>query len=257
MENNNKSKKRIVILIIFLLLIILGLVGYIMYDKDVFSVKNENELKENKDESIEEENSSADNNKKEEDLNNVEQIKELDLTKCLNNKGFSYSNATDVGGNYGLSMIVNDDKRSITLAIDWNVFGPISTASTWAPEVVNYQIKGFSKDINSTFIGETGQDSKGLVLYYLMDDGTVEYTPLFILNTDSYGNKYYTLNYSYEYSNDGKIIGQFFATKGSINNIKNVVKLYNIDVSNGASWRSTIGATKDGSFYDLGSLING
>ena len=38
----------------------------------------------------------------------------------------------------------------------------------------------------------------------------------------------------------------------------NVIKLYNADTSskNAAGYRTVLGATKDGSFYDLGSAIN-
>ena len=37
--------------------------------------------------------------------------------------------------------------------------------------------------------------------------------------------------------------------------MSNVIKLYTVDASNGSGWRTTIGATSDGSFYDLGDII--
>lgn len=244
MEVEKKNNKGIIILVVVLVLIIAGLVGYICYDNGIMVLKTENETKE----------SNTKSNKKEEsDANDDETIKELDLSKCINTNNVSYSNASDNEGDYGLSMNINSDKTSITLSIDWTKFGPLSGASAYSPSVENYQITGFSKNIISTFVGDLGQSSMGITLFYLMDDGTVEYTPMF---NPKYDNQNYEMNYTYDYSADGRITGQHFVTKGLINGVNDVIKLYNADASSGSSGRTTIGSKADGSFYDLGNIIS-
>lgn len=244
-----KDKKKLAIVIVILAVIILGIGVYIAYNKDIIFSPSEEETK-------------GPNNSKEEldpDGKNEDSsgIKELDISKCLNSKNNNtYMNPSDVEGNYGLSMKINSDQKSIILSIDWEIFGPLSSASAWPSAVETYQITGFSKNISNVFVGDLGQSAVGITLFYLMSDGTVEYTPMFNQEIDSQNNSYYIMNYTYDYSPEGKITGQHFSTKGTIKDVNDVIKLYNADVSNNTSgWRTTIGAKKDGSFYDLGSII--
>ena len=252
-EENPKKKKVSVsaIIIAILALIIIGMGVYILLS----------------------DNSSTNNNVDKKDVNsdvkkNVKQeekeggtlkedvVKPLDITKSLNTTGITYSNPQGGMDTLGLSMKVNDDKKSVTLSIDWNVFGQHSGATAWAPEVVDYQITNFSKNVVSTFIGGVGQDVKGTVLFYLMEDGTVGYTPLFNLKTDSQNNTYYEMNYTYVKDAEGKVTNTTFEVTGVLENVNNVIKLYNVSASNGMTgYSTTIGATKDGSFYDLGSIL--
>ncbi len=78
-------------------------------------------------------------------------------------------------------MSVGADSKSVALNIDWNKFGEFSGASAWASTVESYSITGFNKKIKDAFMGELGHDVAGTTLFYLMSDGTVEYTPLFNL----------------------------------------------------------------------------
>ena len=50
------------------------------------------------------------------------------------------------------SIKINSDKKSATLSINWEKFGPFSGASAWSNNVEDYQITGFSKNIKETFI---------------------------------------------------------------------------------------------------------
>lgn len=251
-KTDNKSNKLIVVIVI-LSLIIVGMGVYIAYDKGVIFSSVENDTKQSNDNKELEETKEEQKN----DSDDSNKIKPLDLSKCLNSSSGTYQNSSDVEGNYGLSMSINQDQKSITLSIDWSKFGPLSNASSYASTVENYQITGFSKSISSVFVGDYGQDSTGITLFYVMSDGTVEYTPIFALKQDSQGNSYYEMNYTYDYSSDGRVTGQHFATKGIINGVTDVIKLYTADYSipNGSGLRTTIGARKDGSFYDLGKLI--
>lgn len=245
----NKSSKKNngpMIIIIVLVIIILGMGVYILYEKGVILSDVNVEDKETS-------NKKNINKKKQTVQNNdttSDEIKPLDVTKCLNNSSNNtYSNPTDVEEKIGLSMSVNSDKRGVTLSVDWNTFGPISGASMWNGNTEQYQVTKFDKDIKSTFLGGVGQDATGAILFYLMEDGTVEYTPVFNTKTDTQGNVYYTVNYA---SGDDT----HFEVKGTVPNVSDVIKLYQISASNGSGWSTTIGAKKDGSFYDLGSIIN-
>lgn len=255
-EKKDNSQKKLIIVIVLLLLVIASMGVYIAYEKGVIFTNTE--IKDNKSNNKANINKNNDKKKDADDenttANDVE--KPLDLSKCLNNNG-TYSNQTDVAGDYGLSMTINQDKKSATLSIDWSKFGPLSTASSYSSSVEQYQITGFSKNINTTFVGDVGQDSMGITLFYLMEDGTVEYTPMFVIKTDTKGNTYFDMNKAYDVSANGTMSNGHFVTKGQLTGVEKVIKLYSTDFSipNGSGGKTTIGATKDGSFYDLGTLI--
>lgn len=243
--------KNIIIGILATLVVVLG--GYFIYDKfiaksqsqsDNNGVNNGNKIKTN----IEENSGNGTNN----NTSNGNSIQELDLTKCLNSSN-SYSNAKELSmdNNYGLSMKMNSDKKSITLSINWSEFnryadycGIISGLN----DTIEYQITGFNKEIKETYIGTGGQDITGLTLYYLMADGTVEYTKVFtMLNTEA-GCR---LNLSREDEREFST-STTFETAGRIDGVENVIKLYSADTSiDHSSYRAIIGATSDGSFYDI------
>lgn len=235
-----KKETGMMILVICLILIIIGLVGYIYYDKGIITIPSKVEEKEN--------------SKKEEKEKEV--IKELDITKCLNNSVVTYKNPSDKEPEIGLSMSINEDKKSITLTIDWDIFGKISEEKNQPKGIEEYEITGFKKEIQSTFVGELGQSAEGITLFYLMKDGTVEYTPMFILKENENGYKSYKVNYTYEYDDEDEITGGHFETNGTIFGVSNIIKLYNIDAYNENGWRTTIGAKADGSFYDLNPSNN-
>lgn len=88
----------------------------------------------------------------------------------------------------------------------------------------------------------------GITLFYLMEDGTVEYTPMFTKKRDSQNNSYY----------DSTSINGNYETKRAITGVRDAIKLYTVNsyVESGGVSMTTIAATKDGSFYDLGILIN-
>ncbi len=219
-NKSNKKNTKVIITISTLVLIIIGLLMYIAYDKKIIFKS----------------------------IASVEEkgvgVKKLDLSKSINTEGIKYSSPTTKEGDYGLSIKINDDKKSATLNIDWKKFGPLSTASAHSEDIKHYQITGFNKKIKSTFIGDIGQDSMGITLFFIMDDDTVEYMPMFINKGD-----HYEMNYA---SNE-----ESFKVSGTLTDVENAYKLYKVNTSQGVgSSITTIAAKKDGSFYDLGAIIN-
>lgn len=198
------------------------------------------------------------------DVKTNDEVKPLDLTKSLNTTNIKYSDAKELEDGYGQAgLSVKHDESLTRLVIDWQKFGPHSGASAWTNENVEYDIKNISGTVKKAFVHGEGQDVTGTTLYYLMEDGTVEYTKMFTRNFDSKGTLYFNINYTYEKDSDGKITGEHFESQGKVPGVKDVVKIYGVgavydDGSDGpkiGGYATTIGATRDGSFYDLGKPI--
>ena len=227
MTNNKKISAGVIVLIIALVLLIAGGIS-------LLSSKGKETNKNNKPETT----------KKEEDTTKVEP---LDLKKGLNNSNNTYSNPLDATSSaYGLSMEVNSDKTSVSLNIAWATFGPLVGMTDKGNEVKTYQITGFTSKVKNAYVGSIGQDITGVTLFFLMEDSTVSYMPMFVLRKDDLGNVREKMNYT----------DDNFTVTGLLPKVKDVVNLYTVTSTSGVSSASTtIGATKDGSFYDLGELF--
>ena len=156
----NSGKATTAIIILLLVIIIAGGV-FIFMKKDVlFNSKADNkEVEKNTTKEVDEE---------EEENDDTEESKEIDLTKSLNTTGIKYSNLNEKGETPGITIKINDDKRSVTVTYDTHAQSAISgvTQSTSAGEGYSNEIKGFTKNIKSTFIGCLGQDITGTVLFF-------------------------------------------------------------------------------------------
>lgn len=193
----------------------------------------------------------------EEDMKSKDKIevKVLDLNKSLNTTGITYSDPKDTGEKVGLTITAYNNK-TVTLTTDMDVFCQY-TSSTCAKGVVeSTEITNFTKNVVSGFVGGEGQDQMGTTLFYLMEDGTIEYTKLFVVKTDSQGNSYYVTNNVQDKDSNGKITGTHYESQGAIKGVKDVVKIYTVQATTGMSgYMTTIGMTRNGSFYDLGYAI--
>ena len=228
--------------IIILLLVIIAAFGvFIFMKKDVlFNTKEDNKEVEK----------AVTKEADEEENNDTEEIKEIDLTKSLNTTGLKYSNLNDKGQTPGITIKINDDKRSVTVTYDTHAQSAISgvTHSTSAGEEYSNEIKGFSKNIKSTFIGCLGQDITGTVLFFITEDNKLQFVKLFNRETDSHGNLYWTTYWAY---GDDKIKSL------NVDNIDGIVKLYSASAGaeNSSGFITTLAAKADGSFYDLSKII--
>ncbi len=233
-----KKKKNIfVYTTIILALVVVGLVGYIIYDK----VNADQEVIE----------------REEPTPINKEVVKELDITKCNNGvEGVTYSKPKVVTNAYGLEVKVNDDKLGVTVFVEGTgVFNKnVSTITSHERDESNYSlfVNGFEKKIDKVFIGEFGQDATGISLIYLMEDKTVSYTRLFKKNYDENNTLYFTLNNVSESNND-----LIFNVDDDYSEIKDIVGIYNAqyNIPNGGGASTVIASLKDGSFYDLSKFM--
>ena len=238
MEEKKKGNSGLIVLVIILLLVCIGMGAYIFINKDKLTAKEETTETE------------KNSNKSENKQNSEQKVSELDLSKCLNNKEMNYSNPIEATTSVGLTPTVDEGKRSVTIKTDGSKFGPISTLSSYYSGEYKMYVDGFDKNISAVYVGEFGQDPKGTTLLYVMEDGTVEYTKIFKKESNPDGGQNYTLNTYQQGENNYR-----FHVDGSINGVNGVIKIYNVDRTASTGSRTAIGATKDGSFYDL-SLIN-
>ncbi len=175
------------------------------------------------------------------------EVKEIDLSKSLNTKNYTYSSLTDKDQDLGITIKINNDKKSVTVSYNTKALNSISsvTHSTSGDNYSN-EIKGFNKNIKSTFISGIGQDVTGTVFFFLTEDNTVQYVKLFNRETDSQGNTYYTTYWSHGDN-----------TTPISTDTNDVVKLYGANVSAPMSsgFYTTLAAKADGSFYDLNEIV--
>ena len=226
MENENKPKKSkgLIATIIILILVIVGLCVYIAYDKNIIfkSSANVEEKKGKTEKEVKEE-------QKEEKEENLGPIT-FDSDKCINDKEATY---TIFDSTYAFNATINEDRKSVTFGGSWERF---DNANVGTYNYFEYNINNFDKEIADVIIGSFGQDVYYSNIVYLMADGTVEYTPIRIARE----------------KND-------FRSYGKIDGVEDIVKIKtaylkpkNSPVGGGTS---IIAQKKDGTFYNLGNLM--
>ncbi len=238
----NRKKKGTIYGYLGLIIIILGMGLYILYDKNLILSFAKKEF----DSSLKECDSCICDNE-----NKQNQKIEVDLSKSLNpyDGYFKYEIDDYIHNSYGLSMKINDDKKSVSLKIDFNkVKKELGSSEETSSFIEQYEITGFNQKIEKIYFGEMAHTSLGDVLLYLMEDKTIMYTRLFDNKTSC---KYHPFICT---SDD---IKQLDFTPHLIEKVSNVVDIYNTRVffTTGGS-RSPIAVTSDGSFYDLSKFID-
>lgn len=239
----NSSKGIIIGLVIFIIILI-GVIVTLLLKPDLFSTstKSGEKGKANQQETKKTEKTTKEETKE------SDTIKEIDPTKPLNTNGNTYSDISDKKEDVGIDIKINDDKQSITISFHEKANKTIAdvTHSTYTTETVEKTITGFNKNIKSTYISCNGQDVTGIVFYFLMEDNTIKFIKWFNQKTDASGNTYYDT-----------ALHRGESTILNVDNVDGIVKLYGANVSapmsSGA--HTTLAATKDGSFYDLGVII--
>ena len=218
-EVTKKKNTGLIVTIIILILIIIGMGVYIAYDKGViFKTSADVEEKKGKvEKKVEEEKTSTEEN-----------VKPLifDSDKCINNNEMDFE---ITNSRFDVNVSLNSDKKSVTFSGDWGMFGENESS-------FEHNINNFSKEISDVLIGIFGWDGYSSSIIYLMEDGTVEYTPI----------------RKAKEAND-------FKSYGKINGVEDIVSIKQIL---GKQKNSPVGGgysvaaqKKDGTFYDLSNLI--
>ena len=218
MEEKKKGKGLVVALVLFIL-ISLGLGGYIVYDKVLTKEEVKTESNEKK------------SDKKVEINKDSELVLKFDEDKVINHKDMDYKMYETL-----LSMQVSTEgENKATISFDkskiYTDFGVENNANIKD----SYDIE-FDNEIADIFIGGIGQDSSGTFVFFLMEDGTVQYIEV----------------YKALQNND-------FSPKKA-NDVNNIIKFKNVSAAtkeaNTSGIVTVLAMKKDGTFYDMSKVIN-
>ena len=228
---NKKSKTGLHVFVGILLgIIICGSVIYAAYSLDylTFGQVEENEkAKTNNDE----------NNESEENVDN--NSLDFDTSKIVNSTADSY----ELQNYNGTIDVILDETREIatlsfnrktlsdTYGLNWDTTGVVEGT-------VEDKTITFTQGIKDVYVGGIGQDMSGDIILFLMDDGTVEYIPV------------------YKALSTGEVDG--LTSYGTLQDLIDVVKFYSVTAIRNPVGSSVtiIAQTKDGTLYDLAPIIN-
>ena len=217
-------KKSVVVLIVILLLLVLGMGGYLVYDKilskDELKEKMVEEKQENstKEETVEEKNSNS--------ITASDLV--LDSSKRINQKNMEYSLATnnDINGIY-LTYYDGNVNISITPDVVKNSYNGINISNS------SYTVN-FNKKIVDIYVDGYGQSIGYETIFFLMEDGTVEYIPF-----------YYACN-----NNSFKTV--------KLDGVENIIRFVSgsaSPVEPGGGYHTILAQKQDGTFYDLSLIL--
>lgn len=234
MEQEMKLKKKGVsgILVFFLILIftVIGLVGgwYVGKENLIKIGTPKEETKEKKEESTK-----------------TEEKEESQAGECQNCKDGNKYILTEYS-NIGLSIEISSDMKSVTIKANNKELGSTYGLSLSALSDNEYtteiKVDGFNKKITQVHVGGYGQAAGAENIFYVMEDGTVEYTPVLDELKD---------NWSKENLN------KLFKTHKVIDKVDNISYVTGASVTSGTTgYYTTVAIRNDGSFYDLEKIIN-
>lgn len=214
-----KNNGGLIVLVIILLVALLGVCGYVAYDKGLIFNKD---VETNEEEKKETENKVEENNTE----SNYVSLEVKD-EKCINSDSMVYSIRS---GSIGDFQINNDNSVTLT----------ISGLDKWGGlNYSNYEtftINNFSKKIIDVISGGIGQDVAESTVIFLMEDGSLEYLPLYCSLRNSNVKSY-----------------------GSLSGVEGIVKLYSAGAfpkNSPLGGGFTILAQKsDATYYDLRSIL--
>ena len=212
------------VFIVILIIIILGMGGYLVYDK-VLSKEDKKETTnekvvtdEKKEENVEEKNSNS--------ITASDLL--LDSSKCINQKNMEYSLATnnDINGIY-LTYYDGDVNISITPDVVKNSYNGINISNS------SYTVN-FNKKIADIYVDGYGQSIGHETILFLLEDGTVEYIPF-----------YYACN-----NNSFKTV--------KLDGVENIIRFVSgsaSPVEPGGGYHTILAQKQDGTFYDLSLML--
>ena len=216
----------VIVMILIFMLFTFG-IG-IFLGKEVFWSNNNNK---NSNKNNDQENVVNNGNKENDVPTTKDENVHTSFTEKNGENEITYSQAV-YDSNFGLSLYLLSDQKSVRINIE----------SYAIKNIYQLNIDDFSKVINfdkkvlQILFGGFGQAVGAEYIFFLMEDGTIEYIPF-------YGelNKWSSL------SNDEKM-----NSHGAINGVTDVIGLYRLSIDNEFSGYFSVGATrKDGSFYNL------
>ena len=149
-----------------------------------------------------------------------------------NNKYVEYAKAT-----------IKDNKKEVKVTVNWKFFTMSPEYSKYEDKYYSYDVS-FDKEISKVYIAGAGLTVGNEYIYYVMNDGTVEYTPI----TDKIAREAIKNPEAFKLESNGKIEG--------IEGVNIIVKAMMHEKDSQLGWSYTALAMKsDGSFYNLPNYV--
>lgn len=244
---SKKSKLGLGIFIGVLIGLIIGLTGFIVYDKVVDKDNDDIKLNDVNKNDNNDSNKTIDNaSNNNSSINDDFDISKFDNTKeAINgNKNIAYKLTDNDASKVGLSANLNSNKKSAIISIDWSKYFEIYGISLTDGKIRKYNITNFTKSIKEVYVGGFSQTSGYETAFYVMEDGTVEFTPI-----------------KHSLGNNGSSNDTVLKSYGAIKNVSGVVKIvtatdYSLDSNSymGGSY-NILGVKSDGTFYDISKIL--
>lgn len=250
-ENKAKGKSNIILIILLMLFFVAlafgcGIIlGQKLGDnkKEIKNESKENEVVEKDDNTVENE---PENTTEENELEQKEEKEEKDSkahsTLKEKRNEFDYVYVPTVRDNdFGVEVSILQNRKDIEIVIDNDRIKDMYLIDIGSENFS--KILTFNKKVNQVFFGHFGQANGGEHIFFVMEDGTVEYIPLF---EELNKKDWISLSDSKKMNSHGQIKG-----------VTDVIYLYNLSVESGLSGYYSVGATrKDGTFYDLNDFLD-
>ena len=174
----------------------------------------------------------------------------VDLTSSINTKDIVYKNASFYPSlDYGMAVTANNT-QTVSISIDWSKLTPIINEyveDSYPTMKKTYNVE-LDKTVKKVFIGEINHQKTGIALFFLMEDGTVEYWKVIqqTLSEDA------TIRYEKNFTEQDNQLSLLNVKE--VPNVSDIVEFYNVENSN--NQYTILGFKINGSFYDLGYEIN-
>ena len=235
MEENKKSNTLLIVLIVILLIISIGSVTFIIINKDKLFANEDSKPTEEKEES--------------QKLESFD-LSKFDNTRVINkNEGIEYANDAkevsnlipDSTGEY-IKLELQSDSKTVVAKINW---GRLTSSNINANTNDYTYTLSLNKKIRKVYVNGWGQSIGAETIFYLMEDGTIEYTPVSGEITNEYVNK----PDSFKLKSYGKVPG-----------VDGVVMIAGVtaqpvNTNIGGYW-TLLGIKSDGTFYDLQHILD-
>lgn len=242
-----KGKTGLIVGLIIVILILAGIIAILLLKPTLFNFNNTSNGNNNGNPD------SGEKEDKKEETPKTFDLANFDSTKSLNKKsnikyGETATEANTVMSKPNTSPVVNyisvelqDSKKEAVISANWD-----EMLYNGKSKEYTYTISNFDKKISKVYVTGWGQAIGSETVFYIMEDGTLEYTPVPYNVVKEAAN------------NNGSIT---LKSNGKVPNVEDVVMIATVSAAPTDSpvggYVAAIAIKSDGSFYDLTNILNG
>lgn len=163
--NEKRSNLGLKICLVVLSILVIGLSGFIVYDKFISENNNQNKIEE------------KDKNKNVDDQINFD-LSKVDFQKsAINGNSGEVYELMDKKISYISTKLL--DNNTIIISIDFSKYGIYFSNFEVDNNIKEYKVNNFTKKVNKVYLYPYTTSGETVAALYLMEDGTVEYTLIY------------------------------------------------------------------------------